>query len=199
MDEFAAVFKYGAPWLLVVMGGIVSVYPPERSDRRRVLVWIFAFAVVGGLVTTAQVYSDYQDRIAREILEKKLTGEGGFAIIRAQSGRKIAAGFPLSLHSAHYISGVQIDLYHLDSGQKILVNLPIKKRLDIQDETVNFPLVLPAGKWEFDFRSRFNNWDQILILEEKHNVLSETIEARRRGEQIPFYADKKNYPINEAR
>lgn len=130
-------------------------------------------------------------------LHSDLIGESNYAYIRSRGGQKSKEGFLLSINADSYIPGVSIELYSLgDDGKKTIVGRG-ERRVDIQDETANFGPPLGIGKWEYDFRSRFSNWNQVLILKEGDGVLTETIEVRHRGETNCLRCETQTYPIKE--
>lgn len=131
-------------------------------------------------------------------LQSTLTAENNYAYVHSRNGQKQDGKFLLVLQGVGYTPSVSIELYSLgESGEKKLVGR-VDGLTNVSDENVNFGPPLLAGKWEYDFRSQFSNWDQVLILQESDGVLVQIIEIRRRGEISPIYEDIKTYPIKEA-
>lgn len=85
MELFLDIVTNCGALVLALMGVAVSFNPPESKDRRRQWRWFWGFAVVGAVVTIAQVWASARGRAAQEEFETKMTGGNNYAFFQAES------------------------------------------------------------------------------------------------------------------
>ena len=157
--------------LLVV---VVSVFHKISQRTPAKIGLVIAFVMLAIIA----FYANKMDRIA---WKDSITGRQNYAYVHSLDGMKKNGEFLLYIQGIGYTPDVSVIFYSLDKYGGKVQNRKFRKRFDIGDENMNLGASLPVGRWEIDYRSRFSNWNQFLILEEHVGVLTVTTQVYRRG------------------
>ena len=200
MDAVLVIIQFGGPLILMIMGGIGAVRPPDRKNKGAIRAWIGAFVIVGVLISGASGYQRHLDRLERrnakiafETLEKKLTGEGNYAYLQVRPPKTYQNKYHYQLVGKGRTHRVNIGWYPLDKD-----GVPLREYwqdpIPVIDNTiVNQRNPIPEGRYRINFSADEGKWEQFWTLSSAHSVLEEIIEIRRDGKR--FYYDANYYPI----
>ena len=160
----------------------VAVSFVRNFENRRPEQWAFA---TGFILLAALAW--HANKTDREAFEKRLTGSENYAFFHSRNGQKQSGKFLLYIQGKGDSPDVRICRYRLaDDGRKYDEICPPPTYIREVNGEVDWPI--SAGRWQFDFFALYNNrWSQILNLEEKDGVLTQSIEVRRPGEKDCVY------------
>lgn len=191
MEIFLAIVQLVGPLALIVMGAVVALKPPPRSNQIAIRRWIAAFVIVGLSAFAAGVADWHFDRQERDTAKAEFskfieeqTGGRNFAYVRVRSKTSEDGKNWVAIETTGALPSLAVGFYPLSPD-----GVPTGKEAwlhyaDLPKTTFNTNAVLTPGRYRIDFKMGNKSWTEHLDFERSEDGVDQVLWVERDGKVI---------------